>query len=426
MINMQSSKGDLAHLKLSHIESESNLLEFYTCDSVTFDNLRIENSTVAGDHFIKIEKSSAISITDFMISGATKTVLYITRSQMERMQNLIITDSIKAMIVTKQSTVEEITNSVFSNNGKSGKGGAIQISDSRVNVIHTIFLENEADIGGAIYFSCTSMNFCNMSLADVNFTANVASESGGAIHYTYNRPIIEKVMYSSNYAKYGPDIASYPVKIILNNIGSDKMLISQLGSGIAHTEILKFSLKDYDDQIMVLNNIDQIRINPTQPDLSSIKGVNSRILVKGIATFDEFTAVAEPGSSNIQFKVSSKAINDVKVNAVYGNNIPNSILTINFRYCQPGEYMLNNTCFECSPGSYSLLWNSTSCHKCPDNAVCLGKDQISVASGYWRRTPNSTEIIKCINQEACKGGYEPSNEHPVICEAGYTGNLCSQ
>jgi hypothetical protein len=49
-----------------------------------------------------------------------------------------------------------------------------------------------------------------------------------------------------------------------------------------------------------------------------------------------------------------------------------------------------------------------------------------VNSGYWRRTTNSTQIVECIFEEACLGGYSVINEYPVECADGYGGNLCTK
>ena len=49
-----------------------------------------------------------------------------------------------------------------------------------------------------------------------------------------------------------------------------------------------------------------------------------------------------------------------------------------------------------------------------------------VYSGYWRRSTNSSTIVECLNPDACLGGYEKEKEHPVNCEEGYTGNLCTK
>ena len=64
-----------------------------------------------------------------------------------------------------------------------------------------------------------------------------------------------------------------------------------------------------------------------------------------------------------------------------------------------------------------------------DNAVCLGKDQIEVNPGHWRKSTNSTTIVECILEESCKGGYIDTQDteiNPTNCADGYKGNLCSK
>ena len=178
------------------------------------------------------------------------------------------------------------------------------------------------------------------------------------------------------------------------------MSISNVGSGIANTEEIKFSLLDYDNQIMVHNNVSQITITPVNSPISSVAGTYSEQVKSGVATFDNLIAISPPGSSNVQFRASSKAISNSKIIKAFGSSINNNTISMNFRDCKPGEYILGNTCGECTAGLFSLKWNSLECTPCIDNAVCLGKDQISVRSGYWRRTANSTKLIECINQDA--------------------------
>ena len=114
------------------------------------------------------------------------------------------------------------------------------------------------------------------------------------------------------------------------------------------------------------------------------------------------------------------------MDSVLGNITHQNTLALDYRFCKPGEYISNNSCVECSYGSYSLQWNSTTCSQWPDNASCLGKDQIYVEAGYWRLNTNSTDIMGCINQNAWVGGYVKDSDHPVNWSTGYEGRLCSK
>ena len=75
---------------------------------------------------------------------------------------------------------------------------------------------------------------------------------------------------------------------------------------------------------------------------------------------------------------------------------------------------------------YSLEWNSTVCSSCISNAIWYGKDQISLSSGYWRSTKNSTFIVECPNINAWLGGFNDTYNNPVFWETGYGGILWSE
>jgi len=45
------------------------------------------------------------------------------------------------------------------------------------------------------------------------------------------------------------------------------------------------------------------------------------------------------------------------------------------------------------------------CHPCPDNTLCFGGNITLPMQGYSRISDRGTESIKCINEDACNGGY---------------------
>jgi hypothetical protein len=250
---------------------------------------------------------------------------------------------------------------------------------------------------------------------------------GGAIYYNYKKPVLQDIVNTNNSAPYGPDLASYAVKIRMMSKTTDEMQVDNVGSDIVIPQTLYFELLDYDNQVMVLNNINQIVITPVNANISSVSGTNSELLKNGVASFDSLKAIAVPGSSGVMYRATSKAIDTQKLNEIYGSNVNQNLISFNFRKCQPGEFIKDgNKCDVCSGGSYSFDWNSKICHTCMNDAVCLGGTMIEVRSEYWRFTTNSTKIIEWINKDACKGGYHPNNEHPVECKAGYKGILCSE
>jgi hypothetical protein len=198
---------------------------------------------------------------------------------------------------------------------------------------------------------------CDLKINDSAFVGNNASSKGGAIYYGFKRPQLINVTNQGNAAPYGPDLASYAVKIRM--VGSEEMVINNIGPDIKNEGVVKFELIDYEDQVMVLNNVDQIKITPRNVSNSSIGGVNLVLMQNGVASFDNLVATAKYGSQNVKYQASSKAISSEKISQVYGSVISDNLIIFNFRNCKPGESIIDNyKCHECSAGSYSLEWNS--------------------------------------------------------------------
>ena len=109
----------------------------------------------------------------------------------------------------------------------------------------------------------------------------------------------------------------------------------------------------------------------------------------------------------------------------YGANYTLNDVIVNFRYWKPGEIITGNYCTQCSEGSYSFIWNSTAWENWLNHAFCLGMEKLSLDTGYWRNTGNSTMIIEWPNRNAWTGGYNGTNPHPVNWANGYTGLLWS-
>jgi len=155
-------------------------------------------------------------------------------------------------------------------------GGALKIYDSSLRITNCLFNQNIAHSGGAIFFTWSSLNSWNLDIEDSHFTSNRATEKGGAIYYDYKRPnFITNISYLNNTASYGPNIASYGVKITFSTSTSTDMKISNLGSGITYEQQMKLVVRDYDDQVMVLNNENQIIITSDNNTLAQVGGFNS-------------------------------------------------------------------------------------------------------------------------------------------------------
>lgn len=146
--------------------------------------------------------------------------------------------------------------------------------------------------------------------------------------------------FSLNTAPYGADIASYPVKVVHN--GQDDITIENVGSGVKLDQTIQFELVDYDNQVMVLDDESQIELKTIQ-DGTFITGTTSEKLYKGIAQLDNLYFESSPGDVNIEYGVTSKSIDDVKISLAYNLTSTITPIFVNFRYCMPGESIENNT-----------------------------------------------------------------------------------
>jgi len=231
--------------------------------------------------------------------------------------------------------------------------------------------------------------------------------------------------FTNNSADYGPDIASYAVKIRQKTTNNTKIILDESPSGLSYNGSLSLELVDYDGQIMNQQSSKVVKINAVTPN-ASISGINYAKFTEGVAEFPDLVFESIPGSTNVKYSLTSSAIDSSVVSAALSNssNEFNSELEVNFRFCKPGEALTtSNTCRECSFGTYSLFWNSTQCKNCMDNAVCSGTNQIQVEEGYWRSSQESETIVECLRTDSCLGGFNPTNVNPISCEEGYEGLL---
>ena len=331
LINARNSEIILDNLTITEVYSPSNLFQISNCDGVAINGLMINSWSASNQEFINIDKSFNVQLSK--ISGTKKDITFINilNSEVISIDSFIISEFLQPLNI-KSSLIGLISNSSFVNNGNISltKGGAISITDSQVSILNTNFANNSAIIGGAISFECSGSSSWSLSIVNSIFESNTGVSQGGAIYYNYYRPIINNVTFLNNYAIYGPNFASFASKIKFTDSNTNEMKIHDLVSGVEYNQTLKFSLEDFDNQTMVLNNVNLISISPINKTDVSIRGISSVLVTKGVASFKNFIAIAKPGSSSIQFQVSSQAINYDKVKAVYNVSIGN-IMFADFR-----------------------------------------------------------------------------------------------
>ncbi|CAI2379095.1 unnamed protein product [Moneuplotes crassus] len=418
----------LYNLSLTNIQQANDLIRLARSPKGEINNINIVDSSSKTDRVIMIELSTHLIIRSVNASKYQKTFLRIQGSHIGLIENLHVVQHYRGLELVN-TQVALIANSTFIGSGSYNllNAGAVYILQSNVTFSNTSFIGNKAMTGGAIASLCTSASHCFVNVKNCTFTNNIAIEKGGAIYYNYRPPYFDEyTILANNSAKYGENIASYPVMVAqAEQHNSSKIKIEGVSSGIIIEQPLVLNLVDGNGQVMLLDSSSQMSIQARSSN-SSIKGINVVKVQNGSSKFDSLIAVAQPGRSNVKYSILSKSINEAKVNAAFGGSIVQPDIVVDFTFCKPGEQTIGSQCSECPAGTYSFIWNSTQCHACEDNAACLGKQKMEIAKGYWRNSLNSTKIVECIQQKACNGGYHPENIHPVQCAEGYTGKLCSK
>ena len=425
LINTISTVVEMQNVIIEQISSSRPIIAIDSSNSNVLNAVSILNWTTQSNWLVSISNWNDSQIMQTNIENSGQTAIRIYSSSISTIQNWSVFNSYQAFVI-ESSIVSTFKDLLLSSNGDTSSlhGGALRLINVNVSVSNWTFVNNKAQSGAAISFEWESLLNWDLYIENTLFDSNAAVLQGGAIYYNYKRPQLSKINFSNNQAVYGPNIASYAVKVRFHESSSDQMSISYIASGIQYENDIVFELVDYDNQIMVLNNINQVEMSVTNSSRLQLKGTNNGKLKSGVATFSNFKAISKPGNTNILISIKCKAIDSTKILKVFGKQFGSSSLTINFRYCKPGEIqMADNTWSECAAGTYSLSWNSTNCIQWPMRTICLGNYQISVDQGYWRNNKNSTYIAECLAKDSCRGGYAENSEHPILCGEGYTGNL---
>ena len=403
-LNAISTQVQLKNATFSTISSSRPILSVDQSSDNILDGVTINNWTLQSKWVIKISNWDSSQLNLITIQNLDKTAVYIYNSNISVLQNWLATNNYQAFLIEK-SVISQFKDSILLKNGNSLSqyGGAIRLIDSNISISNLTFRNNEAQSGASISFEWKELSNWNLNLERSMFDSNIAFLQGGAIYYNYKRPKFSQNIFLNNQALYGVNIASYAVKIRFYKSNSDQMNVFDIASGMKYEKELTFELLDYDDQIMVLNNFNQIEMNVINSSQLIFKGENSALLKNGIATFRNFIAISKPGNTMIPILIKWKAIEEKIYKTVFGYQLGSNILYANFRFWMPGEIQMNgNTCSQCAAGTYSFLWNSTIWNQWLQNSVCLGLDKISLDSGYWRNTKNSTFIAECLNRDAWK------------------------
>ena len=325
---------------------------------------------------------------------------------------------------------------ISSNSSKRSKGGAIyssnnpDIESSEFINNQNFFINNEADIGGALFFDNYEILYKEIGLKDYLFQNNIATYYG--------------VNLASSAFEVG-FLVSDPKNAKLSDIQQNLSLENAVS--VQSYNACLFYIVTIDKFKNIMYNTDEIP--PFNLDSLTKTSITNQYIVnftEGFLCFISF--------QRNQYPIQAESNYYLNLNQTF--IVSNSYLNISFRNCQLGEQLTNDfTCVACPPGKYSLLKNfqstPTDCFQCQNLAFsCGGGFNLTPNPGYWRFANFSTTFIQCPQVTNCLGGTlvlesysQKNNEYSRIfnalseigdiatsltgfCALGYTGILCNE
>jgi hypothetical protein len=167
-------------------------------------------------------------------------------------------------------------------------------------------------------------------------------------------------MYTNNTAIYGKNVASYPVKIMKVNGNSLEEIteLTNVPSGAVMDESLPMAIVDAANDIITSVNTGSIIISAVTSN-AHVKGSNTAAIQGGKATLSSTILESSPGDENIEYKLKSTSIDYELVQYLDPVAYADQILSVDFRWCKPGEIQIDTVCLFCTIGTFSVTWNAT-------------------------------------------------------------------
>ena len=353
-------------------------------------------------------------------------------------------------------------------------------SQINVNVFNSSFIKNKARIGSSFYISGTFelyFNKCTFS----NNSAYMSNQSflGGMAPAIFFKPIntsLSKIkIFSSNFID---NVAEYLAPTVFSQmeISVDRFNTYQNNEYLAEYNFTKklFSFPIYVKPVFYERSdlTDKIFLNASNPEIIIVSGQSFNLTMQlvdyfgNVLTFDNSTVVMIKSQQGILLENNLMITNEgnisfqnliIKANSnttcllsfeatlqKFNKDLGLELNTIaikdefNFttRNCLQGEIIQDDaSCFKCTESTYSLIDPMSSvaqfqrCLPCPDNIYCLGGCFITPEPGYYRKSNISTNVVPCINPDACLGYVQNTNaSDPSLihgaCSEGSFGPVC--
>jgi hypothetical protein len=336
--------------------------------------------------------------------------------------------SLKVLSTWKTNSSLEVSNTTFMNNTAPSMG-SLYADVKTVLIANSTFFNNSAlsDSAGALQLDCIEHAPCNFSVTSNIFSSNSAGLKGGAVYWTKQQPIFLNNSFYNNSAVYGPDVASFGIKMKSQDLAQAKLSkvagdsYTDIASGQRLPQPIVIALVDHTGQVVKTDNSSTASIFPADTANVTVTGNSKVTAVEGVYSFTDVKISAQPGVS-IKALFSSDALASLTSDDS-GYSTESLSVDMQIRECKAGEAYVGKDCVQCIAGTYSL--NPTQpCTNCPSGAACLGGSLILPDSGYWRPSKYTDSIFACPNSAACLGSPHIMPSLTGVCDVGYRGNKC--
>jgi hypothetical protein len=160
-----------------------------------------------------------------------------------------------------------------------------------------------------------------------------------------NRPILTNNLFEDNSAAYGPNIGSYPVKIIEVLSRNTSIKIDEVPSGLLYGQKLIVNVVDFDGQIVNNENSKTVKLSPITFG-AFVGGTDYAKITNGTADFDNLIFRYMIGTPGVMYSLTSSAIDHQIVNRILNESNSrgfSNTIEVNFRNCKPGEKLTSTS-----------------------------------------------------------------------------------
>lgn len=392
--------GSLAKLSSAKLEVHNSTISDFQQTAIwglNFESLLINNCT--------FQRGDAADYTILDLSGFNSAVI-----KASIFRNNVANSSTAGIRLLGSEATVEIQGCVFMNN-TALYIGAVNADVKAIKITNSTFANNSAYLGdaGAIKLGCEAALSCEIAVSFCNFTGNSASANGGAIYWTRTLPILSNNRFADNTAAYGPNIASFPIRLEINEFPSKSRELKVFASGQESDGLLLVKLLDHQGQVVTTDNLSTAVLTAYNMSSVSIQGNLKAVANRGTFTFSEIKVTTDPNTTASLLLMASSL------------KYPTG-LEVFVRPCVVGEALVSKECKVCETGTYSLD-PTVQCKDCPTGAKCLGNHTMLPKAGYWRASNLTDTFLACYWPDACLGGVDDLLDTGK-CAEGYTGVMC--